>query len=210
MAKSSGNTRGSSWRDKQANPNAIDQRTEDIIWLSEQVKNGNFVNWGDGNIDGRVQRIWDGISDKERLAVLESGKFTGMMQGDDLETATFFHESSKDNMVAMVQDALYNVKEGFNVEDENHYAIKIKGRKVVYSEDLTKPLTKAEVRDIEWISGNQGLSENGYWAKDAKAKENMKKTMDYNEFNKGHQTSSVSGKFIADNHYSYEQQFWHD
>lgn len=210
MAKSSGNTRGSSWRDKQASSYNMEQRTEDLIWLTEQVKNGNFVNWGDQSIDMRISNIWENLSDKERLNALESGKFTGMMQGDDLETATFFYESNKDDMVAKAQDMLYNVKEGFNVEDENHYVIKIKGRKAVYSENLTKPLTKSEVRDIEWISGNQGLSENGYWAKDAKAKENMKNEMDFNEFSKGHQTSSFSGKYIADNYYSHEEQFWHD
>lgn len=203
MSKGSGGTRGSSWRDKKRLSN-MEQQTNDMLLLQENIRSGRFTDgWSP---ERQARATWENLSEKERLAALEGGKYTGMAQGDDLEYASFYKEISKIEMVRTLQDELMNASEGFDMQDTNHYIIKIKGQKAFDSAEHNKMLTKAQVRDIEWISANQGLSNYSCYAKDTKAKQNMMQHMEFHEFKNGH---DLSGHF-ADKHYSYEEQFWHD
>lgn len=203
MSKGSGGTRGSSWRDKKKVSN-LEQQTNDILHLQESIRSGRFTDgWSP---EKQARNTWEQISEKERLAALEGGRYTGMVQGDDLEYASFYKEITKNEMVRTLQDELMNASEGFDMTDTNHYIIKIKGQKAFNSAEHNKMLTKAQVRDIEWISADQGLSNYSYYAKDAKAKQNMMHHMEFHEFKKGYDLSG----YFADKYYSYEEQFWHD
>lgn len=203
MSKGSGSTRNLSWRDKNKISD-LENQTNDMLHLQESIRSGKFTDgWSS---ERRARATWENLSDKERLAALEGGKYTGMIQGDDLEYASFYKEITKTEMVRTLQDELMNASEGFDMQDTNHYIIKIKGQKAFDSAEHNKMLTKAQMRDIEWISADQGLSNYSYYAKDSKAKQNMMQRMEFHEFKKGH---DLSGHF-ANRHYSYEEQFWHD
>lgn len=71
-------------------------------------------------------------------------------------------------------------------------------------------MTAAQVKNIEWVSGNQGLSNYRYYAKDDSAKRDMIRHMDFHEFNKGREVDNYNGRYFADRFYSYEEQYWHD
>lgn len=176
-----------------------------MLHLQESIRSGRFAAQYDS--ERRAYEIWGQMSEKERLAALEGGKFTGMVQGEDLENSSLYVETTKQEMVNALSDELYNAVEGYDVEDTNHYIFKLKGRAApVYSADYGKKLTKAVARDIEWISGDQRLSNYRFYAKDEKAKRQMMQHMGFHEFSRGHDLSG----YFSDRHYSYEEQFWHD
>lgn len=205
MGKGSGNTRGSTWRN-----NETSARDRAIDFLVERIKAGELGQWGDDNVDRREMNAWEQLSDKERLSVLENGKYTGMFQGDDLETMNFYKATTKNDMVSTLQDELANARDGYDMTDTNKYVVKIKGKSVMYSEDITKPLTASQIKNIEWISANQGLSNYRYYAKDAAAEANMIKHMDFHKFDKGVEVNNYNNQYFADRYYSYEEQNWHD
>lgn len=207
MSKGSGGTRSSSWRDKKKIGD-LEKDTADMLHLQESIKSGKFTDgWSPEN---RAREIWEGMNEQQRLSALEGAKYTGMVQGEDLENASFYKEVSKRDMVGTLQDELMNAADGYDMEDSNRYIVKIKGKSAFDSSGYNKTLTSAQVRDIEWISANQGLSNYSYYAKDAKAKAAMIRHMDFHEFKRGHEVDNHNGRYFADRHYSYEEQFWHD
>lgn len=199
--------RGSSWRKKQE---AMRGREIDMDFLAESVASGKFGQWGDNEIDRKTMDAWDNLSDIERLSVLERGKFTGMWQEDDLGSMNAYIATSKKDMVSTLQEELSNVADGFDMDDTNHYVVKIKGKSAFYSYDRTKPLTNSEINKIEWISANSGLSNYRYYAKDDNARAQMVKEMGFHEFKNGKEVNNHNGKYFADRFYSYEEQYWHD
>lgn len=66
MAKGSGNTKGSRWRNNETS--AWDRA---IDFLVERIKTGQIGQWGDDNVNRREMNAWEQLSDKERLSVLE-------------------------------------------------------------------------------------------------------------------------------------------
>lgn len=205
MSKGSGSTRGSTWRN-----NEVSAVENAMNHLEARIKAGQFGSWGDDIEDRAELDAWEQLSDQQRLSVLERGKFTGMFQGDDLESFNVYNQATKQDMVGTLQDELYNVKEGHDMYDTNNYIIKLKGKSVIDSAELTKPLTASQVRNIEWISANQGLSNYRYYAKDSKAEQDMIRHMDFHKFSKGLEVDNYNGDYFADRFYSYEEQNWHD
>lgn len=205
MSKGSGNTKGSTWCS-----NNMSTSEKAMAHLEARIKAGQFGQWGDDAADRAEMNAWEQLSDQERLAVMERGKFTGMFQGDDLEVLNVYNSTTKNDIVSTLQDELINARDGYDMEDTNHYVVKLKGKPPVDSYDLTKPLTASQIKNIEWVSANQGLSNYRYYAKDDASKRDMIRHMDFHEFNNGHEVDNYNGRYFADSYYSYEEQNWHD
>lgn len=208
ISKGSGNTKGSTWR---SNETSAKQR--DMDFLANLAANGKL---GDVNYETyqRESNAWDNLTDAERLLVLEKGKFTGMWGDSDLDFVDAVYARSKESFIQELNESiLYNIKEGYNMEDENHFVIKFKGQaKPVHTEDYDflyktnskgvevprSKLTKKEINDIEWIASNYSTSLTGYHAKNAVAHADMVKYMGYHEFKNGVEVASWNGKKLKD------------
>lgn len=142
--------------------------------------------WGtlDTTNEHENYKKWWMLSTDERLKVLEDGKFTGMLSSeDDLDFANLYKATTKEDMVGTLQDELQNKKDGYDMEDTNHYILKFKGiDKIIFSEDLDKPLTKAQIQKLEYISANQGLSNYRYWAVSQAAKAHLMREKGFIEY----------------------------
>lgn len=176
--------------------NALSQNAHDLI--NHLQANGNLEeSFREGSLsDNEIYRKWDTLSESERLAVLERGKYTGMLTSeDDLDFCNLYQSTSRESMVGTLQDELMNKRDGYDTEDTNHYIIKFKGNdKVVYSYDLEKPLTKAELKKVEYISANNGMSNYRYWCADDDAKRHMMREMGFIEYRDGVVVDSWNGK----------------
>lgn len=172
---------------KSAQPTtALPQNAHDLI---DHLKtHGNLDDAFDGGLTERdIYRKWDSLSESERLQVLERGKYSGMVSTEeDLDFANLYQPMSKDRMINTLQDELENVRAGYDMEDSNHYIIKFKGDdKIVYSHELEKPLTAAQLKKIEYISANGGLSNYRYWAANDEAKAALMREMGFIEYRDG-------------------------
>ena len=165
-------------------------------------KHGNFNEYHDDKLTERdIYRKWDSLSESERLQVLERGKYSGMVSTEeDLDFANLYQPMSKDRMINTLQDELENVRAGYDMEDSNHYIIKFKGDdKIVYSHELEKPLTAAQLKKIEYISANGGLSNYRYWAANDEAKAALMRELGFIEYRDGVVIESWNGKDFAGN-----------
>lgn len=164
------------------NEGTSQQSNEEI--MSELVS--ELQKWGtlDTLNDRENYKKWDNLSTDERLKVLQYGKFTGMLSNEqDLDFANLYRAATKESMVVSLQDQLQNKKEGCDMEDTNHYILKFKGiDKVVFSEDLDKPLNKTQIQKLEYISAGGGLSNYRYWVGSQEAKEHLMKEMGFIEY----------------------------
>lgn len=177
---------------------ALSQNAHDLI---DHLKtHGNLDDAFDGGLTERdIYRKWDSLSESERLQVLERGKYSGMVSTEeDLDFANLYQPMSKDRMINTLQDELENVRAGYDMEDSNHYIIKFKGDdKIVYSHELEKPLTAAQLKKIEYISANGGLSNYRYWAANDEAKAALMREMGFIEYRDGVVVDSWNGKDFA-------------
>lgn len=208
MAKSSGGTRSTSWRDK-----TTSQTEKDISLIANLAKSGKL---GDGDYDmyRKESAAWDNLNDIQKLEALEMGGFTGMFVDDDLELLNTVYARPKESFIQELNESiLYNIKEGYNMEDENHFVIKFRGQaKPIHTEDYDflyktnnkgaevprSKLTKKEINDIEWIASNNSTSLTGYHAKDAAAHADMVKYMGFHEYKNGKEITSWNGKTLKE------------
>lgn len=196
MSKGSGGTRSSSWRDKQASPEAKAMKNVVAAIRASNDKGTTFH-----DTDGFEMNDWDKLSVAQKLQALEDGRFTGMWQGELMDSSADFRPGNKENIVKWMQDVLQNVKDGYDMEDENHYVFQLAGEsKPIHSEDLTKPLTKTQISKIEWISGDYGMTDNYYWHKPKQAyKNDMIAYMGFHEFKSGKEIQAWNGAKLKDN-----------
>ena len=147
-----------------------------------------------GHLEGSLEldshdamNLWWKLDEEQRQKVLLDGEFSGMVRADEGldDFCSLYIKAPKNKMVNTLQDELENLQAGYDVEDSNHYVIKIKGKAPVYSDELEKPLSKSEISKLEWISANEGLSNYRYWAKDDDTLEELRKYMGFVEYKKG-------------------------
>ena len=147
-----------------------------------------------GHLEGSLEldshdamNLWWKLDEEQRQKVLLDGEFSGMVRADEglNDFCSLYIKAPKNKMVNTLQDELENLQAGYDVEDSNHYVIKIKGKAPVYSDELEKPLSKSEISKLEWISANEGLSNYRYWAKDDDTLEELRKYMGFVEYKKG-------------------------
>lgn len=168
-----------------------------VIRLAEELRRSGNLEGSASMEDTEIMKVWWGLTDAERLRVLEQGGFTGMISNEgDLEFASLYHLTTKESMLSTLQDELQNLKDGYDMEDTNHYVIKFKAREPLYSYDLTKPLTKSEIGKLEWISANEGMSNYRYWAKDETALTELMNHMAFCEYKEGKLVRSWDGKDV--------------
>lgn len=181
-------------------PHRLPENATDLI--EHLRKHGDFNEHYDDELNERdIYRKWDSLSESERLQVLERGRYSGMLSTeDDLDFANLYQSMSKDRMINTLQDELENVRAGYDMEDSNHYIIKFKGDdKIIYSHDLEKPLTAAQIKKIEYISANGGMSNYGYWAANDDAKTKLMRELGFIEYRDGVVVESWNGKDFAGN-----------
>ena len=174
---------------------ALPQNAYDLI--DHLRTQGNLEESYKGGLSDReIYRKWESLSEAERLQVLEQGRYTGMLSTEeDLDFANLYQSTTRESMLGTLQDELENKRRGFDVEDTNHYIIKFKGKDaVVDSFDLEKPLTAAQIKRIEYISANGGLSNYRYWAANDAAKADMMQYMGFIEYKDGKIISSWNDK----------------
>lgn len=167
-------------------PQGLPQNAHDLI--DHLRTHGNLDESYQGGLSEReIYRKWDSLSETERLQVLERGRYTGMLSTEeDLDFANLYQPTTRDNMLGALQDELENKRLGYNVEDTNHYIIKFKGNDaVVHSFDLENPLTAAQIKRVEYISANAGLSNYRYWAANDEAKVALMREMGFVEYVNG-------------------------
>lgn len=143
---------------------------------------------GSLELDSRdAMDLWWKLDEEQRQKVLLDGEFSGMIRADEGldDFCSLYLESPKDRMVNILQEELENLQSGYDVEDSNHYVIKIKGREPIYSDELEKPLSKSEISKLEWISANEGLSNYRYWAKNDDTLEKLRKHMGFVQYKNG-------------------------
>lgn len=175
--------------------NASNEANPWVAKLSDELKRTGNLNGSQTMDENEIMKAWWQLTDDERIKVLCDGKFTGMIRSEgDLESASLYLRIDKDGMLAAIQDLLQNLKDGYDVEDLNHYVIKLKNKEPIYSHDLSKPLTKAEINKLEWISANEGLSNYRYWSKDEKSLADMLNHMCFVEYKDGAVIRSWNGK----------------
>jgi hypothetical protein len=138
---------------------------------------------------------WNSLTDEQRIAVLEKGEFTGMLADEaSLDFADLYREATREDMINTLQDQLTNVRDGYDVEDTNHYILKFKDSDaIIHSNDLAKPLTKTQLKKLEFISANSGLSNYRYWVADEAAKARMIREMGFIEYRNGKVVASHNG-----------------
>jgi hypothetical protein len=178
-----------------AQPQGLPQNAHDLI--DHLRTQGNLEESYQGGLSEReIYRKWESLSETERLQVLEHGRYTGMLSTEeDLDFANLYQSTTRETMLGTLQDELENKRLGFDVEDTNHYIIKFKGNDaVVHSFDLEKPLTAAQIKRVEYISANGGLSNYRYWAANDAAKADMMQYMGFIEYKNGKIISSWNDK----------------
>jgi hypothetical protein len=174
---------------------ALPESANDLIEHVQQF--GDLESHYNGELNDReIMRKWDSLNDEQRVEVLERGKYTGMIQSDSsLDFADLYKETSRENMIGVLQDELTNLRDGYDVEDTNHYILKFKGDdNIIQSYDLTKPLTAAQLKKLEFVSANAGLSNYRYWAVDDAAKSRLMSEMGFIEYRDGKIVSSFNGE----------------
>lgn len=187
MSKVSGNTKGSTWRS-----NEISNKQRNIDFIANLASNSKL---GDGDYETyqNESAAWESLTDAEKLLALEKGKFTGMFVDEYMDFPNVAYARSKESFVQVLnEEILYNHKEGYDIEDMNHYVIKFRGQSnPIHTEDYDflyhtnakgkevprSKLTKAEINNIEWIASNQGLSLSGYYAKNESSHADMVRYM---------------------------------
>lgn len=175
--------------------NASNEANPWVAKLSDELKRTGNLNGSQTMDENEIMKAWWQLTDDERIKVLCDGKFTGMIRSEgDLESSSLYLRIDKDGMLTAIQDQLQNLKDGYDVEDFNHYVIKLKNKEPIYSHDLSKPLTKAEINKLEWISANEGLSNYRYWSKDEKSLVDMLNHMGFVEYKDGAVIRSWNGK----------------
>lgn len=169
-----------------AQSQALPQNAHDLI--NHLRTHGNLEESYQGGLSERdISRKWDSLTENERLQVLERGRYTGMLSTEEsLDFANLYQSTTRETMLGTLQDELENKRLGFDVEDTNHYIIKFKGNdSVVHSFDLEKPLTAAQIKRVEYISANAGLSNYRYWAANDEAKAALMREMGFVEYVNG-------------------------
>lgn len=181
-------------------PRVLPQNARDLIEHLRMYGNLNESYKG-GLTEREIYRKWDSLTVEERLQVLERGRYTGMLSTEeDLDFANLYQSTTRDNMLSALQDELENKRLGYDVEDTNHYIIKFKGNDaVVHSFDLEKPLTAAQIKRVEYISANAGLSNYRYWAANDDAKAALINELGFIEYRRGKITKSWNGKDFLGN-----------
>ncbi|MGN0223736.1 MAG: hypothetical protein ACI4AM_06895 [Muribaculaceae bacterium] len=178
----------------------LPQNATDLI--NHLQANGNLEESIHGGLSEReVYRKWDSLSEEERLQVLERGRYTGMLSTEEsLDFANLYQPTTRERMIGILQDELENKRLGHDVEDTNHYIIKFKGDdSVIHSYDLEKPLTAAQLKRIEYISANSGMSNYRYWVANDEAKSALMKYMGFVEYEDGRVIASWNGKDYLSN-----------
>lgn len=185
------------------NPNVERIQTDWNQSRSSNVLIEHLQKFGDleGHYGGKLDessayKHWERLTTEQRLNVLAKGRFTGMLSSEeDLDFCNLYLKSDKEVMTGILQEKLENVRYGYNMEDENHYVFHFKnGKKIFFSEDLDKPLSKRDLERLDWVSANSGLSNYRYWCVDEKAKADMMQQMGFIEYRNGHIVASWNGK----------------
>lgn len=164
------------------------QRQSSNALIEHLQKYGDFEYHYGGKLDeASAYKHWERLTTEQRLNVLAKGKFTGMLPTeDDLDFCNIYCITDKRRMTDTLQEVLMNVKEGYNMEDENHYVFHFKnGKQILFSEDLGKPLSKRDLERLDWLCANGGLSNYRYWFADEKAKAQMMQYMGFVEYVNG-------------------------
>jgi hypothetical protein len=154
------------------------------------------MEWHSGSMsENELYDKWNSLTDEQRIAVLEKGEFTGMLADEaSLDFADLYREATREDMINTLQDQLTNVRDGYDVEDTNHYILKFKDSDaIIHSNDLAKPLTKTQLKKLEFISANSGLSNYRYWVADEAAKARMIREMGFIEYRNGKVVASHNG-----------------
>lgn len=166
--------------------------------LIEHLQKFGDLEWHyGGKLDeSSAYKHWERLTTEQRLNVLAKGRFTGMLSSEeDLDFCNLYLKSDKEGMTGILQEKLENVRYGYNMEDENHYVFHFKnGKKIFFSEDLDKPLSKRDLERLDWVSANSGLSNYRYWCVDEKAKADMMQQMGFIEYRNGRIVASWNGK----------------
>jgi hypothetical protein len=132
------------------------------------------------------------LDDTEKYEILREIKFTGMVPNPDkgndyyLSFGNVWEKTDKKSLLALVDDQLENTAEGYDTEDTNHYIAAYKdGNKVthIHTEDFEGK--KLPRKNLIWLSGNLGLTDNTYWSKDAEADKDMMEYCGYDEYKDG-------------------------
>ena len=169
------------------NPKSITSIAVDNALVEHLQKYGDLESRSTGMDEYEIYRRWDNLTDEQRIEVIRQGKFTGMLSSEeDLAFSNLYKQTSREKMISELQDQLDNVASGYDMEDTNHYVIKFKGQdKVIYSDTLEKPLTKAQLNKLEYISANSGLSNYRYWYANDDARNHMMHEMGFIEYKDG-------------------------
>ena len=167
------------------------------VLIEHLQKFGDLEGHYGGKLDeSSAYKHWERLTTEQRLNVLAKGRFTGMLSSEeDLDFCNLYLKSDKEGMTGILQEKLENVRYGYNMEDENHYVFHFKnGKKIFFSEDLDKPLSKRDLERLDWVSANSGLSNYRYWCVDEKAKADMMQQMGFIEYRNGRIVASWNGK----------------
>lgn len=167
------------------------------VLIEHLQKFGDLEGHYGGKLDeSSAYKHWERLTTEQRLNVLAKGRFTGMLSSEeDLDFCNLYLKSDKEVMTGILQEKLENVRYGYNMEDENHYVFHFKnGKKIFFSEDLDKPLSKRDLERLDWVSANSGLSNYRYWCVDEKAKADMMQQMGFIEYRNGRIVASWNGK----------------
>lgn len=167
----------------------------------DYVKAGHGDAWGDSTLE--MMNNWDELSTSQKLLALEKSGVDGLVNMDEFDiNACTYKEMTNKQMTDAVGEVLDNIKFGYNMEDENHYIIGIKGQKEVWTHELYPEDIKGNnyhnmsikgsdgkfhsltSRNITYICANSGMSNYGYWVKDEAAKAQLKK-LGFDEVKKG-------------------------
>ena len=173
------------------------QRQSSNALIEHLQKYGDFEYHYGGKLDeASAYKHWERLTTEQQLNVLAKGKFTGMLSTeDDLDFCNIYCITDKRRMTDTLQEVLMNVKEGYNMEDDNHYVFHFKnGKQILFSEDLGKPLSKRDLERLDWLCANGGLSNYRYWFADEKAKAQMMQYMGFVEYEDGRVIASWNGK----------------
>jgi hypothetical protein len=164
--------------------------------LAEHVRQFGDMEWHSGSMsENELYNKWNSLTDEQRIAVLEKGEFTGMLADEvPLDFADLYREATREDMINTLQDQLTNVRDGYDVEDTNHYILRFKDSDtIIHSNNLAKPLTKTQLKKLEFISANSGLSNYRYWVAYEAAKARMIREMGFIEYRNGKVVASHNG-----------------
>lgn len=150
------------------------------------VNNGN-IDWPIDGLNTKQALDFAALSPEEKRLVFQKIGYSGMLGDGEMEEQipSTLAPTDKRHMIQIVEEAIWD-NDPSEMEDMNHYWVGYENGKVISTSDITEK-QRLPKKGLIWISAGGGDSYPNYWARDARAKQEMMNYLDMSEWKDGRQ-----------------------